>query len=91
MQRIRAPTRNSNNCSALHTPAQWSEAYTPHITLALNITRLGDVLLKKLAVLFPDVYRCFLQLVVQEANVAGSSLSVSRISDIVPKNISLGT
>ena len=48
--------------SSPHTPAQWSEPYTSHITVVLNgiITRVGDVLLKNLAVLFPDVYRCSL-------------------------------
>jgi hypothetical protein len=77
--------------SSPRSPAQWGESCTPHITVAMNgiITRLGDVLLKKLAVLFPDVYRCFLQLVMQEANAASTSLSESQIGDIVPKIIFL--
>ena len=62
-----------------HSPALWAESYTQHITLALNqiITRLGDVLIKKLAVLFPDVFRCFMHLVILEANKAGITLTES--------------
>ena len=48
--------------SSQQVPALWSESYPFHIAEALKevISRVGGVLLKKLAVLLPNVYRCFL-------------------------------
>ena len=76
-----------------HSFALWDgNSYTPHITAALKgiITRLGDVLMKKFAVLFPDVYRCFILLVTQEASAAGMTATESQIMAAVPKKYFFG-
>ena len=47
------------------TPNGWAQ---PHITAALKliIIKFGNVLLRKLAVLFPSLYKCFVVLALQE-------------------------
>ena len=45
------------------------DKYPKHIAVALKeiISKVGEVLMKKIAVLFPDVYKCFITLVIKEA------------------------
>ena len=53
----------------------WAKSYIGNALRGV-ICEVGNVLLKRLAVLFPKVYTCFIQLVLEEANAAGITLSL---------------
>ena len=61
--------------SSQQLPALWSDSYPPYITAALKeiIRKLGEMLLKSLAVLFPDVYKYFTFLATNEAKATSES------------------
>ena len=61
---------------------RWTE---PHITAALNIIKLGNVLLRKLAVLFPSLYRCFVPLAIQEAVKSSMPMNESDVVKTISK------
>ena len=65
-------------------PALWDKSYPSHFAVALKetISKLGDVLKKKLAILFPDVYRCFIALVKRQIT---GQICESDISKNFPK------
>ena len=66
------------------TPDEWTQ---PHITAALKLIRikLGKVLLRKLAVLFPSLYRFFVLLAIQEAEKSSMPMNESDIVKTVSK------
>ena len=59
----------------------------PHITAALKliIIKLGNVLLKKLAVFIPSLYRCFVLLAIQKAEKSNMPMNESDIAKTVSK------
>ena len=67
-----------------HVPPPWAESYTGNALRGI-ISKLGNILIKRLAVLFPEVYRCFIRLVIQEANASGITLSESQVCEVVSK------
>ena len=53
--------------------------------LKITITKLGNVLMKNLAILFPELHRCFLRMVIDEANKASLNLTEAQITEAFPK------
>ena len=73
-----------------HVPPPSVESYISNALRGI-ISKLGKILIKRLAVLFPEEYRCFIQLVIQEANASGITPSESQVCEIVSKNIFVDT
>ena len=87
VQNAESQSTDSELKELLSSQQLWNESYPPHIAVALKevINRVGAVLLRNLAVLFPDVYRCFLMLVNTTSTPTEMEISDSDTTKTFPK------
>ena len=87
VQNAESQSTDSELKELLSSQQLWNESYPPHIAVALKevINRVGAVLLRNLAVQFPDVYRCFLMLVKTTSTPTEMDISDSDTTKTFPK------